>query len=219
MKDVTSHFQSYREGVRHLWNTHFRSLAEGDRDRDLRDAFDDICAELFGALVLYPLGLARPDSRGASNRALNLARTASPIPLNDFQVVPASPHGVPIFINRTAPSCARTPSTRMAPGPASTSTCQLERPRIVLFTAGPFREAPWPTRPRASARAINRGSPPLGERGLWQLLDLLFHTERRLSEKLRHLGAIGLTERHRWRVRGPWGQRRASGGAGGRPLR
>jgi hypothetical protein len=55
MDDVTPLMDDYREAVRHLWNTHFRRLAEADQDWDLRDAFDEIAARLFGALVLRQL--------------------------------------------------------------------------------------------------------------------------------------------------------------------
>ena len=42
MNDVTHLFLTYREYVRHLWNTYFWSVAELSQDWDLRDEFDAI---------------------------------------------------------------------------------------------------------------------------------------------------------------------------------
>jgi hypothetical protein len=53
MKDVTSVTNTYRECVRHLWNTYFCALA--DVDWDLRDHFNEIALNLFRALVLRSL--------------------------------------------------------------------------------------------------------------------------------------------------------------------
>jgi len=53
MTDVTALMQNYRECVRHLWNSYFRTDAEPHQDWDLRDHFYDAALILFRALVLY----------------------------------------------------------------------------------------------------------------------------------------------------------------------
>jgi len=61
MNDVTPLMQSYRECVRHIWNSYFRAEAEPRQDWDLRDRFYDAALILFRALVLH--GLDVDDSR------------------------------------------------------------------------------------------------------------------------------------------------------------
>jgi hypothetical protein len=56
MRDVTSEMNDFREAARHLWNMHFRGLAEPSQDWDVRDDFNAIVALLFRALVLGPIG-------------------------------------------------------------------------------------------------------------------------------------------------------------------
>jgi hypothetical protein len=52
MTDITDRMQNYRECVRHIWNTHFRTEAERRQDWDLRNDFCDAALILFRALVL-----------------------------------------------------------------------------------------------------------------------------------------------------------------------
>ena len=76
MKDVSARLRSYRECVRHLWNTHFLEVVGGSADkRALRDPFDDVCCALFGCLVVEPLGLL-PASR--AGHLLSPSRSAAP---------------------------------------------------------------------------------------------------------------------------------------------
>ena len=67
MMDITDRMQSYRECVRHIWNTHFRAEAEQSQDWDLRDDFCDAALMLFRALVLRGLDVGEvellPDYR------------------------------------------------------------------------------------------------------------------------------------------------------------
>ncbi len=118
MKNVTAHFQSYRECVRHLWNLHFLKAIETSPDKwTLRDTFDDVCSSLFAALVIEPLHLARADD---SLRALSPSRSPDPIPMRAFHVVPNAPLGVPIHVNRAAPRTGYWdhPPNRILPGEA-----------------------------------------------------------------------------------------------------
>ena len=55
MDDVTHLFSTYRECVRHLWNTYFRPVAEPTQNWDLRDEFDTIARGIFSSLVLRPM--------------------------------------------------------------------------------------------------------------------------------------------------------------------
>ena len=55
MTDVTDLMLTYRECVRHIWNTYFRAEAEPQQDWDLRDKFYDAALILFEALVLRGL--------------------------------------------------------------------------------------------------------------------------------------------------------------------
>ncbi len=52
MEDVTPLMDTYRECVRHLWNSYFQRDALSGQDWDLRDEFNDISLALFRALVL-----------------------------------------------------------------------------------------------------------------------------------------------------------------------
>ena len=98
MKNVTPRLRSYRECARHLWNTYFLDPVAGSSDKwALRDQFDDVCAALFGALVVEPLGLA-PVADAAS--ILSPSRTRDPRVQRWLRVVPNAPAGVPIMINR-----------------------------------------------------------------------------------------------------------------------
>jgi len=95
MDDVTTLFSTYRECVRHLWNTYFRPIAEPRQDWDVRDEFDTISRGIFSSLVLRSLG--------ASGRELAPAWSAEPAPLPGFRVVPVIDNGTPILINRDLP--------------------------------------------------------------------------------------------------------------------
>ncbi len=52
MQDITSLMQTYRECIRHLWNTYFRILEDGDR------LFLDVEDELFYSMVVWQIGQA-----------------------------------------------------------------------------------------------------------------------------------------------------------------
>jgi hypothetical protein len=95
MDDVTHLFSTYRECVRHLWNTYFRSVAEPGQNWDLRDEFDTITRGIFSSLVLRPLDVF--------DHELAPECSAEPSPLPSFRIVPAVEHGTPIFINRDLP--------------------------------------------------------------------------------------------------------------------
>ncbi len=98
MLDLTARMNSFRECVRHLWNTRFFPIVEDSTDRwALRDGFDDACAILFDSLVVDTLAL---DRSASVPRALAPDRMAAAPPLPWLQVVPAGPAGVPIMINR-----------------------------------------------------------------------------------------------------------------------
>ena len=96
MEDVTHLFKTYRECVRHLWNTYYRPLVEPSQDWDLRDEFDDVARGIFSSLVLRPLGVIETQ--------LSPEYTAVPRPLADFHVAPIVEHGIPIKINRDLPA-------------------------------------------------------------------------------------------------------------------
>jgi hypothetical protein len=97
MNDVTAPLRTYRECVRHLWNTHFLELLPVAQDPwGLRDQFDDICSALFGALVVERLGLAS----GASSDRILSPNCDPPAVLGWLRVVPSGDCGAPIMINR-----------------------------------------------------------------------------------------------------------------------
>jgi hypothetical protein len=95
MDDVTHLFNTYRECVRHLWNTYFLPLAEPTQDWDIRDEFDSVACAIFSSLVLHPVGI--------SGCELSPASSSEPLTLPDFRIVPDCAHGVPILINRDLP--------------------------------------------------------------------------------------------------------------------
>jgi hypothetical protein len=99
MKDVTSHLSSYRECVRHLWNTHFLDVAAHSTDKwAVRDQFDDASQLLFAALVVEPLGMV---AASQTRRVLSPSRDSVPQIHRWLHVVPKdTPIGVPIMINR-----------------------------------------------------------------------------------------------------------------------
>lgn len=96
MEDVTHLFDTYRECVRHLWNTYYRPIAEPGQDWDLRDEFVDVTREIFSSLVLRPLEIFEG--------RLTPEYAAVPAPLPNFQIAPVIDHGTPILINRDLPS-------------------------------------------------------------------------------------------------------------------
>jgi hypothetical protein len=110
MDDVTPLFSTYRECVRHLWNTYFRPIAEPTQDWDVRDEFDAISLSIFSSLVSQPLS--------ASDHRLAPAWSADPAPLPCFRIVPAIEHGTPILINRDLPRSGYWdhPVSRVRPG-------------------------------------------------------------------------------------------------------
>jgi hypothetical protein len=90
---------SYRECVRHLWNTHVLDALKTSSDKwGLRDEFNSVCSTLFSALVVEPLGLPRAtDFRELLARTRELSKRGVPW----LHVVPqTTPFGVPIMINR-----------------------------------------------------------------------------------------------------------------------
>lgn len=95
MHDVSQLFSTYRECVRHLWNTYSRPVAEPTQDWDVRDEFDTIAREIFSTLVLRPLEIF--------NHELSPASSTNPLVLPDFRIIPAGEFGSPILINRDLP--------------------------------------------------------------------------------------------------------------------
>ena len=91
MNDVTHLFSTYRECVRHLWNTYFRPVAEPTQNWDLCDEFDIIARGIFSSLVLRPMEVF--------DHELAPEYAAEPSVLPGFRIVP----GTPIFINRDLP--------------------------------------------------------------------------------------------------------------------
>ena len=98
MSDVSLQFLTYRECVRHLWNTYFWSVAEPSQNWDLRDEFDAIARSIFSSLVLRPLDVFEHE--------LAPEYSADPSALPGFRIVPAVEQGTPIFINRDLPRSA-----------------------------------------------------------------------------------------------------------------
>jgi len=95
MNDVTHLFSTYRECVRHLWNTYFRPVAEPTQNWDLCDEFDIIARGIFSSLILHPVNIF--------DHELAPEYAAVPLALHGFRIVPAIEHGTPIFINRDLP--------------------------------------------------------------------------------------------------------------------
>jgi hypothetical protein len=95
MKDATDILQSYRECVRHVWNTKFMDLIPVAGDRwNLQHLFNEAASVLFRALVVDRLGLG---SEAYSAHALSPTT-----PLKWLRVVPIGDRGSPIMINRDA---------------------------------------------------------------------------------------------------------------------
>ena len=99
MKDVTTRLNSYRECIRHLWNTYFVDAAALASDKwAVRDEFDDACQMLFASLVVEPLGLAAASD---ARHMLSPSRSSDPQVLQWLHVVPKeTPAGIPTMINR-----------------------------------------------------------------------------------------------------------------------
>ena len=95
MEDVTHLFNNYRECVRHLWNSYYRSLPDSCRDWDLHDEFDDTAVAIFFSIVLRPLG--------SFDHKISAGYIAAPQPLPGFYVIPNIPTGTRILINREQP--------------------------------------------------------------------------------------------------------------------
>lgn len=90
---VTKLMNTYRECVRHLWNTYFLDLLSiVENQWDVSDEFDEICTTLFSSLVLNPIGCT---SHKKSQRYEGF-----PTPLSCLHVVPSAKDGVPIQIAR-----------------------------------------------------------------------------------------------------------------------
>jgi len=98
MKDVTGRFNAYRECVRHLWNGYFLEAIGHASDKwAASEGFDDVCATLFGSLVVAPLGVVSASARSVLSRSRDLDGLA----IEWLHVVPrATPASVPIMINR-----------------------------------------------------------------------------------------------------------------------
>jgi hypothetical protein len=56
MKDFSELLNSYRDCVRHLWNTYFSHDACQNSDWELHESFIDISDKLFRTLVIYKIG-------------------------------------------------------------------------------------------------------------------------------------------------------------------
>lgn len=89
MEDITEVLNDYRECSRHIWNTYFRFLEEGDL------LFWSVEAELFSQLVLSQI----------SKPPVRLTPTwRNKEPINYLRIVPTSDCGSPAMINRTGDS-------------------------------------------------------------------------------------------------------------------
>ena len=97
MNDVTHLFSTYRECVRHLWNTYFRTVAGPVtvKDWDVQWEFDTVARAIFSSIVLRPVGLFDYD--------LSLGWPHEPSALPGFRVVPDGFYGARILINRDLP--------------------------------------------------------------------------------------------------------------------
>ena len=85
--DISALVANYRDAARTLWNSHFLRAWEGDfpgldqmNDWDFRDRFEDLCVELFSALVLIPAG--------ATTLKICPAYGGDALPLSELRVVP-----------------------------------------------------------------------------------------------------------------------------------
>lgn len=91
MKNIQTEIASYREAVRHLWNSSFSMLDESLRFGASLELFEQIDGLIFKALVCEPLGLKINVKRGFD-------------PIINLKVVPISSTDVPILINRSTPA-------------------------------------------------------------------------------------------------------------------
>ncbi|MFZ6675435.1 hypothetical protein [Undibacterium sp. Xuan67W] len=93
MRNIKTEVASYREAVRHLWNSAFSSLDEPLRFGVCLELFEEIDDLIFRALVCEPLGI-------------EFEKKATNEPFTDFKVVPISLlTEVPVMINRSVPAC------------------------------------------------------------------------------------------------------------------
>ncbi|MDR2637562.1 MAG: hypothetical protein LBB55_04420 [Zoogloeaceae bacterium] len=91
MKNITTEISAYREAVRHLWNSTFATLDETLRFGTCLELFEQIDALIFRALVCEPLGI-------------EFKTRASFDPIINLKVIPISPAGIPILVNRSMPA-------------------------------------------------------------------------------------------------------------------
>lgn len=89
MIDITQQLLAYREVVRHIWNS---CLASRAHTASAQEAYERVCEELFGVLVLDSI---------SSNENVNLLNNVG---FQSIRVVPLIPEGVPILVNRESPS-------------------------------------------------------------------------------------------------------------------
>jgi hypothetical protein len=98
MQDVTARFASFREGMRHLWNTQVLPTMDTAGDQwAVQHEFDKACSILFGILVVAPLKVTRAENAG---RMLIGERADHSEPLRWLRLMPRVAAGVPIMINR-----------------------------------------------------------------------------------------------------------------------
>lgn len=90
MKNISKEISTYREAIRHLWNSAFLPIEETLRFGPCLELFDEIDVLLLKALVGEPLNI-------------EIARRSNLDPLEDVRVVLTSP-SVPTLINRTIPA-------------------------------------------------------------------------------------------------------------------
>ena len=91
MKNITTEMTAYRESVRHLWNSTFSTLDESLRFGTCLEFFEQIDALMFRALVCEPHGI-------------EFKEKASFDPIYNLKVIPISPTGMPILVNRSMPA-------------------------------------------------------------------------------------------------------------------
>lgn len=91
MKNITAEMSAYREAVRHLWNSTFATLDESLRFGTCLELFEQIDALMFRALVCEPLGI-------------EFKARASFDPIINLKVIPISPTGMPVLVNRSMPA-------------------------------------------------------------------------------------------------------------------
>ena len=92
MRNINSEIATYREAIRHLWNSSFSRLGEALRFGVCLELYEEVDYMLFKALVCVPLGY-------------EFKKKASNDPINDFKVIPTNPlTDVNVMINRSIPS-------------------------------------------------------------------------------------------------------------------